>query len=137
METEAVSQPLVLFDGVCNLCNSIVSFTIKRDPEAKFLFASLQSTVGQALLKKYNLSVDDFDSFVLIEGHRAYSKSSAALRVVKRLKGFWPVLYVFIVVPRPTRDFVYDFVAKNRYRWFGRKDQCMIPTADVKRRFLE
>jgi len=132
-----INRPILLFDGVCNLCSSIVRFTIKRDPEGKFTFASLQSETGQNLLKKFDIPTDDFSSFILVENDRYYSKSTAALKVVKRLKGMWPGLYVFIVVPGPVRDFVYDFIARNRYKWFGKKDQCMVPTAEIKSRFLE
>ena len=131
------SNPVILFDGVCNLCSGIVLFTIKRDPEGIFRYAPLQSEVGKSLLKQFNLPTDDYHSFILIEGNRYYPKSTAALLVAKRIKGLWPVLYMFIVVPGPIRDFIYDFVAKNRYKWFGKKEECLIPTPDVKGRFLE
>ena len=131
------NNPIILFDGVCNLCSGIVLFTIKRDPEGIFRYAPLQSEVGKSLLKQFNLSTDDYHSFILIDGNRYYLKSTAALRVAKRIKGLWPVLYMFIVVPGPIRDFIYDFVAKNRYKWFGKKEECLIPTPDVKGRFLE
>jgi predicted DCC family thiol-disulfide oxidoreductase YuxK len=137
MSVREANKPIVLFDGVCNLCSAVVVFTIERDPKRKFMVAPLQSDTGQALLKKFNLSAERFDSFVLIEDDRCYSRSTATLRVVRRLTGLWPVLYALIIIPRPIRDWIYDFVAKNRYRWFGKKDQCMVPTADVKSRFLE
>jgi len=137
MSARETNNPIVLFDGVCNLCSAVVVFTIERDQKRKFMFAPLQSGAGQALLKKFNLPAELFDSFVLVEDDRCYSRSTAALRVVKRLTGLWPVLYAVIIVPGPIRDWIYDFVARNRYRWFGRKDQCMVPTADMKSRFLE
>jgi predicted DCC family thiol-disulfide oxidoreductase YuxK len=127
---------ILLFDGVCNLCNSIVQFTIKRDPEGKFKFASLQSESGQALLKKFNLPVHDLDSFVFIKGDRYFLKSSAGLHVLKELGGVWKVFYFLIIFPRPLRDFVYDIIAKTRYRIFGKRESCMIPTDDLKQRFL-
>jgi predicted DCC family thiol-disulfide oxidoreductase YuxK len=129
-------KPVLLFDGVCNLCNFVVSFTIERDPAGKFAFASLQSEYGQAILAKHNLSQKTFDSFILQEGAQIYVKSTGALRVARGLGGLWPLMYGFIVVPRPIRDAVYSFIAKNRYRWFGKKDQCMIPSPEVRARFL-
>jgi predicted DCC family thiol-disulfide oxidoreductase YuxK len=127
---------IVLFDGHCNLCNGTVKFIIKRDPNAKFHFAALQSPAGERLLSEFNLPTDAFETFVLIQEDRYYIKSSAALHVVKKLKGIWKLLYVFVLVPRPIRDYLYSFIAKRRYRWFGRRDACMIPTADIRQRFL-
>jgi predicted DCC family thiol-disulfide oxidoreductase YuxK len=130
-------QPIILFDGVCNFCSGIVLFTIKRDPEGIFKYAPLQSEAGQGLLKHFGLPANDFNSFILIEGDKCYQKSTAVLRVARRIKGLWPLLYLFIVVPRPIRDFIYDIVARNRYRRFGKKEQCLIPTPDIRSRFLE
>lgn len=128
---------ILLFDGVCNLCNRMVRFTIKRDPKGKFKFAPLQSESGQALLKKQGLPVDNFDSFVFIKGDKYYFKSSAGLQVLKELGGVWKLLfYVFIVFPKPWRDFVYGIIAKTRYRIFGKRDTCMIPTPGIAQRFL-
>ncbi|MFA9555969.1 thiol-disulfide oxidoreductase DCC family protein [Evansella sp. AB-rgal1] len=129
-------KAVILFDGVCNFCVGSVQFIIKRDPNAHFQFASLQSDVGQKLLKDHGISLD-MDSFILMEEGRAYSKSSAALRVCKNLKWNWRVLYCLLIVPRPIRDSVYSVIAKNRYKWFGKRDSCMLPTADVRKRFLE
>jgi len=129
-------KAIVMFDGVCNLCNGAVQFIIKRDSAGRFRFAALQSHVGQALLERYELS-KEMDSFVLIEGDNVYMKSSAVLRICRRLKGGWPLLTVFLVVPRPIRDAVYHFVARNRYRWFGKQEACMLPTPELKERFLE
>ena len=127
---------ILLFDGVCNLCNSIVQFTIKRDPKEKFKFASLQSESGQALLKKFGLPTDDFDSFVFINGDKYFLKSSAGLHVLKELGGIWKLFYVFIIFPQPLRDYVYNIIAKTRYRIFGKRDTCMIPISNIKKRFL-
>ena len=130
-------KPIILFDGVCNLCNSAVTFVIKRDPQQKFVFASLQSTTGQALLKKFNLSDHNLSSFVFIENGRVYQKSTAALMVSKQLSGVAQLLYGFIIVPAFIRNAVYNFIAKNRYKWFGKKDSCMIPTIQLQSRFLK
>jgi predicted DCC family thiol-disulfide oxidoreductase YuxK len=128
---------ILLFDGVCNLCVSVVNFTIKRDSEEKFKFAALQSESGQALLKKYNLPTNDFDSFVFIKGEKYFLKSSAALNVLKELGGVWKLFYLFIIIPAPLRDFIYHIVARRRYSIFGKRDSCIVPTPEVKRRFLK
>lgn len=130
------TQPIILFDGVCNLCNDSVQQIIKRDPKGKFLFASLQSEVGQALLKKFNRPTTDLDTIVLVEGERHYIKSTAALRIARRLKGLWPLLYGFIIIPGFIRHSLYNYVARNRYRWYGKQDQCMMPTPELKARFI-
>ena len=127
---------ILLFDGVCNLCNGFVQFMIKRDPNGKFKYASLQSDTARKLLSRFGLPKDDFDSFVLIKGDKYYLKSTAALQVLKELGGVWSLFYAFIVLPRSFRDFIYDGVAKNRYRIFGKRNECMIPTPDLERRFL-
>jgi predicted DCC family thiol-disulfide oxidoreductase YuxK len=127
---------IILFDGICNFCNTSVQFIIKRDPQAQFRFASLQSEVGKKLLTKHRIP-QDMNSFIFIDGEKCYTKSSAALTVCKYLKGFWKLFYVFILVPRPLRDRFYDFIARNRYQWFGKKESCMIPTPDIRNRFLE
>ncbi|HMH24885.1 MAG TPA: thiol-disulfide oxidoreductase DCC family protein [Puia sp.] len=128
---------VVLFDGVCNLCNRSVQFIIRRDPQARFHFASLQSAVGQGLLEKFHLPDHHLSSFVLIEGERIFTRSSAALRVLKHLGGGWKLLYAFWIVPPFIRNGVYDWIARNRYRWFGRQDACWIPTPELKERFLD
>ncbi|WP_411823170.1 thiol-disulfide oxidoreductase DCC family protein [Leptospira sp. 'Mane'] len=127
---------ILLFDGVCNLCNHVVQFVIKRDPEGKFKFAALQSEAGQALLKKFNLPKEDFDSFVLVQGETFHLRSTAGLHVLKELGGKWKFFYFLILFPSPLRDFAYSLVAKSRYRIFGRTDSCMIPTPELKSRFL-
>lgn len=126
----------ILFDGVCNLCNGAVQFVIRRDKKKYFTFASLQSEEGQRLLKKFDLPSTDFNSFVLIENDKSFTRSAAALKVSKKLNGLWPGLYGFMIVPKFIRDGVYNWIAKNRYKWFGKKDACMIPTQELKARFL-
>jgi predicted DCC family thiol-disulfide oxidoreductase YuxK len=131
------NKKIVLFDGVCNLCSSSVQFILKRDKKNQFLFGSLQGTTGQAYLKKFNLPADTFNSFMLVERDTLYTRSTGALRMLKYLGGVWPLLYVFIIVPKFIRDTVYNFIAGNRYKWFGRKEACWLPTPDLKSRFLE
>ena len=131
------THPIILFDGICNLCNGAVQFVIKHDPEAMFHFASLQSEAGQTLLQQYNLPKNNFSSFVLIDDDKAYTKSTAALKVAKRLNGGVKLLYGFIIVPPFIRNAVYNTIAKNRYKWFGKKNECMIPTPALQSRFLK
>lgn len=130
------AQPVILFDGVCNLCNRSVQYVIKHDPAASFKFASLQSNTGQQLLRQYNIATNDMYSFVLIKDGKAFTRSTAALKVAKDLKGLIKLLYGFIIVPKFIRDAVYNIIAKNRYRWFGKRNECMIPTPSLKERFL-
>ncbi len=129
-------KPIILFDGVCNLCNNSVQFVIKHDPSDKFMFAALQSARGQQLLQQYNLPTAGFDSFVLIQNEKVFLKSTAALQVAKQLSGPIKLLYGFIIVPAFIRNAVYAFVAKNRYKWFGKKDSCMIPSPSLQSKFL-
>lgn len=126
----------ILFDGVCNLCSGFVVFTIKRDPHAKFKFASLQSNEGGNLQKEFGIDTENIKTIVLVENDNYYLKSDAVLRIFKHLDGMWFILYYLIYIPRPIRNFVYDLVANNRYRWFGKKDVCMLPTPELKKRFL-
>jgi len=136
MSTVNQQHGIILFDGVCNVCNTYVQFVIKRDPKGYFKFASLQSAEGQALLAKHNMP-DDLDSIVLVEGDKVYTHSAAPLRVARKLHRLWPLCYGFIIVPAFIRDAVYKWVARNRYRWFGKKESCMMPTPDIRARFLE
>ncbi len=129
-------SPIILFDGVCNLCNGAVQFVIRHDPQAIFKFASLQSETGQEMLRKFGLPASSFDSFVLIDNGKAYTKSDAALAVVKKLPGMLRFLYGLKIVPAILRDAVYNLVAKKRYGWFGKKDSCMIPTKSIQHRFI-
>jgi predicted DCC family thiol-disulfide oxidoreductase YuxK len=127
---------IILFDGVCNFCNSSVQFIIKRDPTGYFKFASLQSETGQQLLEKYGVS-KEIDSLIVIEKQSVYIKSSAALQISRKLTGFWSFFSILRVFPPLFRDYLYDLVAKNRYNWFGKRDSCMLPTAEMKKRFLD
>ena len=131
------NNPTILFDGVCNFCNGAVNFTIKRDKKRTLKFAPLQSDAGQQLLRQFNLSTNQFNSFVFIEKGVVYTQSTAALKVSKYLTTFWPLLQGFIIVPAFIRDGIYNFIAKNRYKWFGKKEQCMMPTTAIKERFLQ
>lgn len=128
---------IILFDGICNLCNGFVQFLIKRDKKAKFKFASLQSASGQSLLLKFGLPTDDFHSFVYIKGDHYFIKSAAGLNVLKDMRGLWQLFYVFILIPKFIRDFIYSSIAKKRYKLFGKRDTCMVPTPEIKQRFLE
>ncbi|SEM90722.1 thiol-disulfide oxidoreductase DCC family protein [Paenibacillus sp. OK076] len=129
-------HPIVLVDGVCHFCQGLTKWIIKRDPEGKYHFASLQSDVAKQLLEKGNLSTDSMDTFVLIEDGKYYTRSTAALRLAKGLKFPYPLLYVLIIVPKFIRNAIYNMVARNRYRWFGQDEVCMLPTPDIKDRFL-
>ncbi|MBT5935104.1 thiol-disulfide oxidoreductase DCC family protein [Sulfurimonas sp.] len=128
---------IILFDGTCNLCSAIVRFIYRRDSESKFYFASLESRAGQDLLNENNLSTSDFDSLVYSKRGTIHIKSSAALHIFKNLGGFWKLLFVCIVVPRFTRDFIYDLIAKNRYKVFGQSESCSISNLDIRNRFLD
>jgi predicted DCC family thiol-disulfide oxidoreductase YuxK len=129
--------PVILFDGVCNFCAWSVRFVIARDPRAVFRFAPLQSDAGRRLLRDHGLDEGAMDSFVLVEGSGAWRESDAALRVCRHLRGPWRMLAALRVFPRPLRDPVYRFIARNRYRWFGRADQCLVPTPSLRSRFLD
>lgn len=129
-------NPIILFDGVCNLCNHSVQFVIRHDSKKLFKFAALQSEIGQQLMKQNGLESAGNNTFILIQSNKYYTRSTAALKVCKQLNGAWKILYGFIIVPRFLRDAVYNFVAKNRYRFFGKKDECMMPTKDLLDRFL-
>jgi len=130
------SSPIILFDGICNLCNRSVQFIIKHDKEKVYRFAAFQSKAGQKLLQQYNLPLKQYSSFLLIENNKAYSQSTAALKVAKNLSGPVKLAVVFNIVPAGIRNIVYNFVARNRYQWFGKKRSCMVPTQDLKARFL-
>jgi len=132
-----IPTPLILYDGVCRLCTGTVLFVIKRDARKCFRFASLQSPLGRQLLVRLGLSPDELKTFVLVDEDGHFTKSTAALRVARRLGGLWPAVGLLALVPRPIRDAVYDWVARNRYRWFGRREQCLIPDPDVQDRFVD
>ena len=130
-------SPIILFDGVCNFCNSTVNFILGQDKKQVFRFAALQSEAGQQLLKSYQLPRQDFNSFILIENNKAYRASTAALRLVRHLPWYWQWARIFWIVPRLLRDSVYQFIANNRYKWFGKREACMVPSPDVRKRFLQ
>jgi predicted DCC family thiol-disulfide oxidoreductase YuxK len=136
VKTKKKSDLVLLFDGVCNLCNGLVQFVIKRDPAAKIRFAALQSMQGRTFMKKLKLPVQELETLVLVKDGKALTKSGGALTLLRELGGFWSLFYVFMVIPRPIRDWVYDLIAKSRYSIFGRTEACMIPTPDLKSRFL-
>ena len=130
-------MPILLFDGHCNLCNAWVQFIVKRNPTKTIRFASLQSKAGRALLDEYNIDQDYIDSLVFIEEKKISVSSTAALRTLSYLSSWESQLKLLLVLPRPLRDLVYRFVARYRYKWFGRRKQCMVPTAELKERFLQ
>ena len=134
--SETSSHSIILFDGVCNLCNSSVNFVIKRDKKDRYRFGALQEEPGAGLMKEYNIDPEVTDSIVLIENGKAYTKSTAALRVSRHLGGLYPLAYIFMIIPNFIRNWVYDYVARNRYKWYGKKDQCMIPTPELRAKFL-
>ncbi len=129
--------PVILFDGVCNLCNGFVRFVISRDPAARFRFGPLQSEAARRLLGASQAPVTVPDSILLVENGRVWTESAAALRVLRQLTFPWPLTSVFVLVPPPFRNWVYRAVARNRYRWFGRRDVCMLPTPELRARFLD
>ena len=130
MNTES-KHKIILFDGVCNLCNSSVNFVIRNDKKGVFKFAPIQSDFGEIALKKHRINSKDTDSIILIDDDNYYIKSSAALYIAKNLSGAYPLLFCFMLVPKFMRNWVYDFVAKNRYKWYGKKESCMIPTPEL------
>lgn len=132
----AKEKKIILFDGVCNLCNNSVVFIIKRDKKDIFRFAALQSDTGKMLTEKLSIDTSKTDSIILTEGDTYSVKSSAALKIARHLKGGYPLLYGFMILPAFLRNFIYDIIAKNRYKWFGRKESCMIPTPELKAKFL-
>ena len=127
---------IVLFDGVCSVCDSAVHFIYDRDSRGLFEFAPLQSPAGQAIAEHYGVA-QDLSTIVLIEGDRAYTKSTAALRIARALDGAWPLAYGFTVVPRSLRDVAYRYFAAHRYRWFGQLEHCRVPEPEMRRRFLD
>lgn len=131
-----IEGPILLFDGVCNLCNQTVQIIIRADKKELFKFTSLQSTTGQTLLNIMNLPTSNFDSIVMIDDDKVYTKSTAALKVCRKLGGVWIVFYPLMIIPKPIRDAVYQLIAKNRYKWFGKRNHCMIPSPEIKKRFL-
>lgn len=128
--------PVIFFDGFCNLCNGAVQFTIARDQQNVFRFSSLQGAYAQQLLTPFKIDPSKGNSLVLVEDGRAYERSTAALRIAKKLSGLWPLLYGFIIIPTFVRDWIYNYVAKNRFKWFGKRESCWVPTQELKDKFL-
>ena len=129
-------KQVIVFDGVCNFCNASVDFVMKRDPGKQFKFGTLQSEPAKRILQNQKLDTEDFETFLLIEEGHVFMKSTAALKIAKQLTGLWPLLYVFMVVPRPIRDGVYSFIARRRYRWMGKTETCRVPTPTERERFV-
>ena len=129
-------KAVILFDGVCNLCNASVNFVIDRDREGYFKFGALQSDEGRILLQESGITEEYLDSIILVENDQVYRESDAALRIARRLTGGWPLIYYFRWIPRGIRDGIYRWIARNRYSWFGKSDTCRIPTPELKSRFL-
>jgi predicted DCC family thiol-disulfide oxidoreductase YuxK len=130
------TQPVILFDGVCNFCHAGINFIIKQDKKKVFRFAALQSNAGQRLLQKHGLSTEKFESFILIDKGKVYQKSTAGIKVYNQLPWYWKWTQLAWLVPSFLRDGVYNWVARNRYKWFGKKGACMVPSADVRSRFI-
>ena len=132
---EASSPPVVLFDGVCKLCNGSVNFILRRDRKGRLKLAPLQSDYSRQVLASHEIQSDLMDSMMLLEGTRLTTKSTAIIRITKYLDGLWPLCMIFLIIPRIIRDFLYDMVAKNRYRWFGKYDTCRLPDPGFEDRF--
>jgi len=130
------TKPIILFDGVCNLCDGFVQWVIKRDLAGQFMFASLQSDAAKDLFEKHNISETDLSTVILIDGDKVYTHSDVPLQITHKIGGFWSIFYYFRWLPSPFRNAIYNWIARNRYRFFGKKDQCMIPTPNLKSRFL-
>jgi predicted DCC family thiol-disulfide oxidoreductase YuxK len=130
-------KPIILFDGVCNFCNYWVNFAIKRDKKKKLRFTPLQGETAKQLLPQYDINPTSLSSVILIDNGKAYTQSSAAIRICKYLNGGWKLFYGLMIIPKFIRDFFYNIIARNRYKWFGKRDECMVPTPELKDRFLE
>ncbi|HJV20332.1 MAG TPA: thiol-disulfide oxidoreductase DCC family protein [Sediminibacterium sp.] len=129
-------HPIILFDGVCNLCTQSVQFIIRHDPARKFRFASLQSKFGQQVLQHFNLPANRLNTLILLEKGRIYRKSTAALQIAAELSGAWPALYALTIIPAFLRNPIYELIARNRYKWFGKRDNCMVPSQQLKDLFI-
>jgi len=132
-----INQRIILFDGICNLCNGAVNFIIDHDPKGKFKFAALQSEFGQQQLAELGYDQKDLDSLVLLFDNQVFKKSTAALKIANELNGLYPLFYLFIILPPFIRDAAYDLIARNRYKWFGKRDSCRMPTPELESRFVE
>ena len=138
IENLPTGTKIIFFDGVCNLCDNFVQLIIKNDSKRVFRFASLQSSFTQEYLSEQGISTQDLDSIILFEPNKAYYiKSTAALSILKELNTTYKFFYVFKILPKKLRDLIYDFVAKNRYKWMGKKDSCMVPSPEIKELFID
>jgi predicted DCC family thiol-disulfide oxidoreductase YuxK len=137
MPIEMTTHRIVIFDGVCNLCSWSVRFIVRRDPEGRFRFAALQSDAGQRLLEEHGLDPGNMETVLLIKQGKMFARSDAALEIARELRGLWKVLAVFRIVPRGLRDWAYSVVARNRYRWFGKQEACLVPSEELRGRFLD
>jgi predicted DCC family thiol-disulfide oxidoreductase YuxK len=135
-EKITANYEIILFDGVCNFCNSSINFVIDHDPKKHFKFAALQSEIGQDILTQFHKNTKDFDSIILLKDNRLYQKSEAALEITRHLSGFWKHLSVFSILPTFFLNFFYDIIARNRYKIFGKADSCRMPTTELRERFL-
>jgi len=131
------NRHIVIFDGVCNFCNGAVNFIIKRDPTGRFVFTPMQSPIGQELIEEYGAAMVGVDTILLVKDGQCFERTDAALEITKDLTGFWHWFRILKVLPKPFRDYFYRLFARNRYRLFGRRDTCMVPTVSVRERFLE
>lgn len=131
----STAEQIILFDGVCNFCNGSVNFLIKRDSKGIFKYAPLQSEIGQNIIAKYNIP-ETVDSIILLKENNIYIKSNAVIEIIKELKWYWKMLIIVKILPKKFRDLLYDLIANNRYKWFGKMDSCMIPDENVKSRFI-
>jgi len=129
-------ERVIVFDGVCNFCNAFVNFVLERDPQGQFKFGTLQSSPAQQILQHFQLATDDYETFLLIEEGRLFTKSTAALKILKHLSLPWALLGAFIFIPSSLRDLMYDFVARHRYRWMGKSESCRVPTEEERQRFV-
>lgn len=136
MEDIASYNHVILFDGVCNFCNSSINLIIRNDRKNIFRFAPLQSEAGTLITRHYGIDTSKTDSIIYIEDGKAYVKSSAALHIARHMKGLYPLLYAFMALPRFLRDPFYDLIARNRYKWFGKKESCMVPTPETRQKFI-
>ena len=130
------AQPIILFDGFCNLCIGSVLFVIRRDPKSSYRFAPMQSEIGRQLLSDAGLTLSELSTFVLIQNGKVFTRSDAALQVLASLGRMWRIFRWMTIIPKPVRDWFYDFIARNRYSWFGKREVCMVPDEEIQSRFL-
>lgn len=127
---------VIIFDGLCNLCNNKINFVIRNDKKDYFRFAPLQSEIGKKQLAKHHIHQHNFNTFFLLENNKTYKQSTAVLRIIKKLDGLWPILYVLIIIPAFMRNVIYNIIAKNRYKWWGKRDSCAVPDGANLEKFL-